>query len=187
MHSIEMIDKQLHVFAHILDEGGSCLMAPEGNLWPDGRFWPVKSGLHRLLSMTKTDTRILPVNITCDFMTQGRMPIFITLGEEILGARELSRVKLETLVRRRIVCLGPVTMGQLGSEYILETLQGNKERFQKQEIAEHLLSHVAEAKRVGLRLEDCLASRSSFPARLDHFLQYCTDRQILTKSMPDTY
>ena len=186
-HSIEMIDKQLHVFAHVLDEGGTCLLAPEGNLWPDGRFWPVKSGLHRLLSMTKADARILPVNITYDFMTQGRMPSYVTLGEEILGARELPRVKLETLMQRRLVGLGPVTMGQLGSDYILETLHGSKERFQKQELAEHLFSHVVEVNRAGLRLEDRLANRPSFQARLDHFLQYCIDRRILTKSSPDTY
>ena len=182
-----MIDKQLHVFAHVLDEGGTCLLAPEGNLWPDGRFWPVKSGLHRLISMTKADARILPVNITYDFMTQGRMPIYVTLGEEILGARELPRVKLETLIQRRLVGLGPVTMGQLGSDYILETLHSGKERFQKQELAEHLVSRMAQLKRAGLRLEDSLANALSFQARLDHFLQYCVDRRILTKSSPDTY
>jgi 1-acyl-sn-glycerol-3-phosphate acyltransferase len=187
MHSIEMIGKQLHAFAHVLDEGGTCLLAPEGNLWPDGRFWPVQSGLHRLLSMTKVDAKILPVNITYDFMTQGRMPIYVTLGEEILGARELPRVKLETLIQRRLVGLGPVTMGQLGSEYILETLHSGKEYFQKQELAEYLVSRMAQLKRAGLRLEDRLANALSFQARLDHFLQYCANRRILTKSSPDNY
>jgi hypothetical protein len=182
-----MVNKQLSVFAHVLDEGGTCLMAPEGNLWPDGRFWPVKSGLYRLLSMTKADARILPVNITYDFMTQGRMPSYITLGDEILGARELPKVKLETLVQRRLVGLGPVTMGQLGSDYILKTLHDGKERFQKQELTEHLFSYMVKVKRAGLRLEDRLANRPSFQARLDHFLQYCADRLILTKSSLDTY
>jgi hypothetical protein len=182
-----MIDEQLHVFAHVLDEGGTCLLAPEGNLWPDGLFWPVKSGLHRLISMTKADARILPVNITYDFMTQGRMPSYVTLGEEILGARELPRVKLETLIQRRLVGLGPVTIGQLGSDYILETLHGSKGRFQKQELTEHLVSRMAQLKRAGLRLEDRMANALSFHVRLDHFLQYCVDRRILTKSSPDTY
>jgi 1-acyl-sn-glycerol-3-phosphate acyltransferase len=187
MHSMEMVNKQLRLFARVLDEGGTCLMAPEGNLWPDGRFWPMKSGLYRLLSMTKADTKILPVNITYDFMTQGRMPGYITLGEEIVGARELPRAKLETLVQRKLVGLGPVTMGQLGSNYIMETLHASKERFQKQELAEHLLSRVVEMKRVGLCLADNLANRPLFQRRLDHFLQYCIDRLILTKSSPDTY
>jgi 1-acyl-sn-glycerol-3-phosphate acyltransferase len=186
-HSIKMVDEQLHVFAHVLDEGGTCLLAPEGNLWPDGRFWPVKSGLHRLISMTKADARILPVNITYDFMRQGRMPIYITLGEEILGARELPRVKLETLMRKRLVGLGPVTMGQLGSDYVLETLHSAKEYFQKQELAEHLVLRMARLKRAGLRLEDRLANALSFQACLGHFLKYCVDRGILTKSLPDTY
>ena len=187
MHSIQMVDRQLHVFAHVLDDGGTCLMAPEGNLWPDGHFWPVKIGLYRLLSMTKADAKILPVNITYDFMTQGRMHSYITLGEEILGARELPRVKLETLVQRKLVGLGPVTMGQLGSNYIVETLRASKERFQKHELAEHLLSRMVEMKQAGLRLADSLANRPLFQRRLNHFLQYCTDRLILTEGSPDIY
>ena len=113
-HSVEMIDKQLNVLAHVLDDGGTCLLAPEGNLWPDGRFWPVKSGLHRLLSMTKADTRILPVNITYDFMTQGRMPIYVTLGNEIMGARELPVAKLETLITEKASRPGPSNYGAIG-------------------------------------------------------------------------
>jgi hypothetical protein len=109
-------------------------------------------------------------------MTQGRMPIYVTLGEEILGARELPRVKLETLMQKRLVGLGPVTMGQLGSDYILETLQSGKEHFQKQESAEHLVSRMAQLKLAGVRLQDRLADASSFQARLDHFLQYCVAR-----------
>jgi hypothetical protein len=37
-HSLEIILKQLRVFARILDDGGICLLAPEGHLSPDGRF-----------------------------------------------------------------------------------------------------------------------------------------------------
>jgi len=186
-HSIEMINKQLHVLAHALDEGCTCLLAPEGNLWPDGHFWPIKSGLHRLLSMTKTKAKILPVNITCDFMTQRRMTIYITIGEEIFGARELSKMKLDTLIKTRIVGLGPVTMGQLGSDYILEILRDGKECFQKQAIAQCLLSHVVEMKQKGLNITDNLLNGQSFSTRLRHFLQYCIDQRILTKKSPDSY
>jgi hypothetical protein len=69
----------------------------------------------------------------------------------------------------------------------METLHSSKERFQKQELAEHLLSRVGEMKLIGLRLADSLANRSLFQRRLNHFLQYCIDRLILTKSPPDTY
>jgi len=83
-YSLNAIVKQLQVFARILDEGGVCLLAPEGHLSPDGRFWPVKSGLYRLLRMTKEEVRILPINTTYDFMTRGRMKINVSIGKEIL-------------------------------------------------------------------------------------------------------
>jgi hypothetical protein len=69
----------------------------------------------------------------------------------------------------------------------LETLHGGKERFQKQELVEHLVSRMAQLKQTGIRLEDRLANALSFQVRLAHFLQYCADRRILTESSPDTY
>ena len=78
-------------------------------------------------------------------------------------------------------------MGQLGSDYILETLHGSEQRFQKQELAGHLFSHAVELERAGLRLADSLVDAASFKASLDRFLRYCVDKGILIKSSHDTY
>jgi 1-acyl-sn-glycerol-3-phosphate acyltransferase len=124
--SLKRIEQQLKVFANILDDGGICLLAPEGDLSPDGRFWPVKSGLYRLLSMTRTDVTILPVNTTYDFMTQKRMRVYVDVGKEILLPKSLTKMELERRVQKDIVSLGRVTMGQLGSDYLLQKLESGK-------------------------------------------------------------
>ena len=84
------------------------MLAPEGQLSRDDRFWPVKSGLFRLISMTTSDVRILPVNSTYDFITVGRMRIYITIGTEMTGLKQWRKVELERRVQKSIVTLGPV-------------------------------------------------------------------------------
>ena len=186
-HSLNAIGEQLQVFAHILDEGGICLLAPEGHLSPDGRFWPVKSGLHRLLSMTKVGVRILPVNTTYDFMTRGRMRIYVSIGEEVLWPKELQKVELERLVQRSIITLGPVTMGQLGSEYLLRSLQAGRDVIHQDELASELASKVQALKNAGLRLDDRLVDSPSFDRRLFDFIGYCLKKHILEGNTPGIY
>lgn len=181
-YSLKTVGRQLQVFVRILDEGGICLLAPEGHLSPDGRFWPVKSGLHRLLSMTKSDVRILPVNTTYDFMTRGRMRIYVTIGEEMTGLKELSKVELEKLVQRTIVSLGPVTLGQLGSEFIVQTLSSGHDEIYEDELSDKLFLRVQALKRIGLRIEESLLSEHSFNQRLYDFISYCLSQHILQRT-----
>lgn len=186
-HSLNVIGQQLQVFARILDEGGICLLAPEGHLSPDGRFWPVKSGLYRLLSMTRRDVRILPINTTYDFMTRGRMRIYVGIGEEIIRPKELRKVELERLVQRNIISLGPVTMGQLGSEYLVRSLQAGCEVIHQDRLASELASKVQVLKNAGIRLDDRLIARPSFDRRLYDFIGYCRSKHILERSAPGTF
>lgn len=180
-YSLNTVEQQFRVFVRILDEGGICLLAPEGDLSPDGQFWPVKSGLHRLLSMTKADVKILPVNITYDFMSRGRMRVYVTIGEEMEGLKELSKVELERLVWRSIVSLGPVTLGQLGSQYLHQRLDAGYEVVRKNEIASELFSQVQALKNSRFRLDDRLIVEHSFHKRLHDFIGYCLAKRILRK------
>ncbi len=186
-YSLEVIGKQLQVFADILDEGGICLLAPEGHLSPDGRFWPVKSGLYRLLSMTREDTRILPVNTTYDFMTRGRMRVYVGIGEEIIGPRELRKTALEKLVQRSIIGLGPVTMGQLGSDHFVRKLEEGNDTVHLDELAEELALMVERLDNDNLRLDDRLKTEASFNRRLHDFIGYCLDKKIISELSPGTY
>ncbi len=186
-HSLEAIGTQLRVFAHILEEGNICLLAPEGQLSPDGRFWPVKSGLHRLLSMTKNDVRILPINTTYDFMTRGRMRIYVSIGEEILRPKELKKVELEKLVQRRIVGLGPITMGQLGSEYLLQRLEVGYHFISHDQLEKELSTKAWRFIGAGLRLDDRLMKKESFNKRLNDFISYCRTKHILEQTAPNIY
>ena len=49
----------------------------------DGAPRRVRAGLYALLALTRPDARILPVNVTYDFMTTGRMRACVAIGEPL--------------------------------------------------------------------------------------------------------
>ena len=179
--TLKHINRQLRVFAGILDKGGICLMAPEGQLSPDGRLGQLKSGLHRLISMTSTDVRIIPVNTTYDFMTRRRMRIYVTIGTEINHPRNYKKTELEQRVQRSIVNLGPVTMGQLGSDFLVSTAETGRDSFSESELLAASSAKIEKLHAGGVRLEDRILTASSLKKRARDFLGYCLDKGIVSR------
>ncbi|MBN1644215.1 MAG: hypothetical protein JW856_05305 [Dehalococcoidales bacterium] len=185
-HSLKTIESQLQAAADILDGGGICLLAPEGRLSPDGRFWPVKSGLYRLLSMTGVDVKILPVNATYDFMTRKKMRIYIGIGEEVTVPKGATKIELEKLVQKRIVSSGYVTMGQLGSECLLQKIKSGELYIDKAELSQHITERALILQKHGLYLDDRLTKPKQFDKRLKDFTNYCLSRRILETAPAET-
>jgi hypothetical protein len=163
----------------ILDKGGICMFAPEGQLSPDGRFWPMRSGLYRLISMTTSDVRILPVNTTYDFMTKGRMRINVTIGPEIINPRRWKKSELERRVQKSLITLGPVTLGQLGSQFMLGILEDGCGMFKEQELFNNISKRLEVLRARGVRLEEGMLAERSLRKRIRDFLGYCLDRGII--------
>ena len=176
---LDKIDSQLSRFSSILDEGGILFFTPEDDHSPDGRFGPMKSGLHRLIRMVQTDVRILPVNIAYDFMTAGRMRIHVTIGPEITNLKGLAKNEFKRLVQIAITRLGVVNMGQLGSYCLLRVAQDNSEVITKELLAREVLSQAEKLRSLGLSVDDILADHRAFGKRLDKFIKYCLRKHWL--------
>ena len=115
------------------------------------------------------------------------MRIYVGIGEEIAGAKELRKVELDRLVQRSIIRLGPVTMGQLGSENLLRSFKEGREIIHLDELADELASKVQILNNSGLRLDDRLVAKPSFDKRLHDFVGYCCSKHILKKSAPGIF
>jgi len=178
--TLTAINEQLKDIALILDGGGICMLAPEGQLSPDGRFWPVKSGLFRLFSMTTSNIRVLPVNTTYDFMTRGRMRIYMTIGPELIDLRNYNKVELEQRVQKSIVTSGPITLGHLGSEYLLEILNEGRETFEELGLRDALSLRIEKLGAGNIRLEERLLTEPSLNRRVHDFLTYCVNKGIVS-------
>ena len=194
VRSLQQVEGQLQVFARILRDGGICLLTPEGQLSLDGRFWPVKSGLYRLVNLAGTPVTILPVNTTYDFMTTGRIRVYIAVGKEILLSEPMTKVALEQMVQRAVVNLGRVTMGQIGCEYLLWRLEAGRNAVSEAELADALSARALVLKNFGLNLDERLTNDRAFHRRLRQFVAiacvttYCLERlqanTQLTRTVP---
>jgi len=178
--TLRKVSEQLKDIAQILNHGNICMLAPEGRLSPDGHFWPVKSGLFRLISMTTRDIRVLPVNTTYDFMTLRRMRIYMTVGRELTGVKGLNKINLEQLVQKNIVTLGPVTLSHLGSEFLLNMLDNGREDFKEQEYVIKTMQRVDQLRTRNIRLEERLLTEQRLKKRIGDFLGYCVKRGIIS-------
>jgi 1-acyl-sn-glycerol-3-phosphate acyltransferase len=179
--TLKRISVQLNSVKKILDGGAICMLAPEGHLSPDGRFWPVKSGLFRLVSLTTSDIRILPVNTTYDFMMAGRMRIYVTIGREFTAVKGLSKAELERMVQKSIVTLGPITLSHLGSEFLLEAMDEGHAQFGESEYLEAIRLRVEQLKSRNIRLEERLTTERLLKKRTDDFLGYCVKKGVIKK------
>ncbi len=76
----EKVQQQIQALAAALRQGDTLWLAPEGSTSQDGSIRRVRTGLTRLLPLIPPGTRLLPANITYDFMTTGRMRACLALG-----------------------------------------------------------------------------------------------------------
>lgn len=169
----EVIDKQLSWFVKILDRGGILFLAPEGTLSPDGKLCRVRDALYRLVWETKTPLHILPVNITYDFMTPKKMPIFLNVGPEIDGLENLSRADLDALVRSRILSLSIITFSQLASFYLWQKAKESILLLKEKDFIHDLWKMVVESKKYRLPLDDRLMDSRYFNHRLRSLMEFC--------------
>ena len=99
----------------------------------------------------------------------------------------LTKGDLERLVQRSIVTLGPVTLGQLGSEHILRTLHKGKETIEEKVLVDAVVGRAQELAGIGCRLEDRLATRQYISRRAHDFIGYCRHKRILSETGDNSY
>ena len=176
---LDRVNSQLAAFSNILDEGGILFFTPEDEHSPDGRFGPVRSGLHRLVRMAKTDIRILPISITYDRLATGRIRVHVAVGPEIMNLKELAKNEFERLVQTSLTRLGVVGVAQIGGRYLWRMAQENAEVIEKDLFVEETLSLARKLRSLGLTVDDDLTDRKPLAKRLDKFVKYCLARHWL--------
>ena len=98
-----------------LSRGGSLWGSPEGRLSPDGKVSMFTPVLDRLLNGSPADTCVVPISISYDFMTTGRLRIFVNLAPPIEQTPSLHAKELELQLRRGWLQSAYFTCTQLAS------------------------------------------------------------------------
>lgn len=179
---VQEIIAALARFAAVLDAGDSLYLAPEGGLETDGKFEEAKAGLIRLVELAR-DPIILPVNLTYDFMTTGKVRTFLTIGKELRGVKEWSRQHLEQEIINTISRLGTVTFSQLAAAG-MRKLTAADEIVHANELKQAIIHRALHLYHAGYRVDTRILAPNEFARRWRRFIAYCTRHKLIERTGP---
>lgn len=162
--TVEAVKRTLAEQAEWLWQGGSIYSAPEGKFSPDGRFSPITGGFHRVLRAAPAETRVVPVAITYDYLTAGRMRMFVDLAPAIEQAPSLAPRALDAVLHEAWRRAARFHGTLLGTEFVAERAGTS---FTAAELAQHLHRRARELAAAGRHVDARLLSRrrAERPAR----------------------
>ena len=182
------VDQQLETLARSMDRGDTLWFAPEGAVTLDGRVMRVRSGLHALLARARPDARLLPSNVTYDFMTsERRMIACLAVGPELTGLRDLDRPELARQVSLALARQTVVTMSQLGSTRLLAHLAEQRFEFDPEAEVRILSAEVRRLRALGAWVQRDLLSEQGLRRRLRAFIAYTEARGLLIADQSGDY
>ncbi|MDR7434212.1 MAG: hypothetical protein QN189_03675 [Armatimonadota bacterium] len=173
-----VVEEQLAYFCKVLEEGGVVYLAPEGVLSTDGRMGRLRGGLHYLLEHAQ-GVRALPVGLSYDFLTTGRMGVFVAIGPSRTDLAGLPRPQRTQEVRRLLAGLITVTFSQIAGWVIMKLLETEVEEIEAI-VLEETIRHRAHLLDVeGIRVDRRLFDEEWFHWRWRRFLAFGRRKGIL--------
>lgn len=164
-----------------LSSGGSLLGSPEGQLSPDGKISPINSGLHRLLRQLPSNTRIAPISIMYDFMTIGRLRIFINFAPPIETAPALSSGELDSRLRQAWLHSACFTSTQLASGFLINAKRDGLTSFTLDDVVDYLYQQAVNLAKAGCNVDQYLLSRQRTRKRATGFLVFAERHALIRR------
>ncbi len=187
-HERRVIEAQLGHFVALLDRGESVQLEPEGTVSTDGGFHRLRNGLYALLTRPRCAPRVLPVGITYDFMRTGCQRVFVNVGPELVGLEELPRREVNARVARAIRALTTVTVSQLASRYLLQSVRGAAGRGISAEAMEVFVEcQAVRWKGAGLHVDPRALDPRARGRRVRGYLRYCVRHGALARRRGGVY
>lgn len=162
---------QLRNISRILDKGGVIFIAPEGRVTPDGRFGKMRAALTRVVQQTRADVKMMPVNVTYDFMDTERPLVIINMGHEV-DLKSYAKHELPEIVERSVAGLACVTMSGLGGRWLIEAAGKGQAEISYRDLMHDLWLEAQRLRALGLPLDHRLERRQDFEERFARFIAY---------------
>ncbi|MCF7890881.1 1-acyl-sn-glycerol-3-phosphate acyltransferase [Candidatus Bipolaricaulota bacterium] len=181
------VKDQLTKFIQLLNDGAMLYITPEGTLTQDGMLGPLKDSLLILIDEANTDVTVVPTNITYDFMNTGKTRIDVNIGEEMRGLEEYDRKERSSRLRKTILGLTTINLGQLASYHLKAAKEAGRDEIRLSEIQDKVLADLEYFERQNYNLDDQLSDRERIERRWRSFINYCLKRGILEKEGSGSY
>ena len=164
-----------------VSSGGSLFGSPEGHLSPDGKVSTINSGLHRILRHIHSDTRIVPISIMYDFMTAGRMGIFIDFAPTIENASLLSSSELDSRLRYAWLHSARITSSQLASGFLVNTDREGLSSFTLDDVVDNMCHQAVKLAKAGQNVDHRLLTQHQARKRAKGFLAYAERHALIRR------
>jgi len=171
------VPRLLAVARKALRENGILVIAPEGQLSPDGRMRPFRSGLHYLLR-DLPDASILPVGFTYDLLGQRRPVLFIRVGALRPVQPDLPRRAFDEQLRADLARLGTVTLAHIVARVLFDELGEGTAAVATADLARRAWRSARSLAHAGRRLDPALLERKRFAARFAQLLRAARGRGL---------
>lgn len=177
----ETIIKQLRDMSRMLDKGDIIFIHPEGEVTPNGNYGKMKAALSRLVQNSRAEVKLVPINVTYDFMDTQRTKVIVNIGQAIHNANQLSKTELVAAIDKAIPALGCVTLSGLASRTLLKLAEANQELVRRFQLRDMIWEDLTQLFSTKLLIDNQIVTRQNFEERFNRFLQYCLKRtDILT-------
>ena len=164
-----------------ISRGGSLYGSPEGHLSPDGKVSPINSGLHRILHHTPSDTRLVPISIMYDFMTIGRLRIFVDFAPTIENVSNLPSDELDTRLRLAWLRSARITSTQLASGFLVNAEREGLSSFTLDDVVVNLHYHAIKLVKAGRNVDRYLLKKNQARNRAKDFLVYAERHGLIRR------
>lgn len=179
LRALATAKRQLADCVNWLHGGGSLYTSPEGYLSPDGRLSSFRAGLTRMLRDAPPDTRVQPIAIVYDFMTTGRLRMWIDMAPAIEGGSTMKHHDLEQALRAAWLSVARFTCTQLTSALLLSRTEQGQRATQVDELEAGILAWARELSAAGRQVDPSLLTEEGVHQRLASYLTFAELRGII--------
>jgi len=172
------VKEQLGKFIELLNQGAILYITPEGRLSQDGMLGQLKDSLLILIDEAETEVVVVPTNITYDFLTDGKTRIFVQAGEEMKGLDQLDRKEKSKKLRRRILGLTTINLGQLASYHLVEAQETGRMKVGEKELRSQVNDYLELFNASAFNVDESLSEPEGVEERWESFVNYCRKRGV---------
>jgi hypothetical protein len=161
--------------------GGSLFGSPEGHLSPDGEVSSINSGLHRILRHIPSDMKIVPISIMYDFMTVGRIRIFVDFAPAIENASLLPSSELDIRLRQAWLRSARITSTQLASGFLVNIEREGLSSFTLDDVVANVHRQALMLAKAGRNVDQYLLEKNHARKRAKGFLAYAERHELIRR------
>jgi len=181
------VKNQLSKFIELLNEGEIIYITPEGTLSTNGMLGRLKDSLLILLEEADPEIVVTPLNITYDFTTDKKTTILVNIGTEITDLDRQDRKEQSETLRKTILKLTTINLGQLGSYYLSKSKKGKIDKIRKKEFFSEVKEYLEQARESHFSIDSKLYTQEGIRERWEEFLRYCENQGALKPDGTECY